>query len=173
MQWLQHFCFIADFSEGTEQPLLARLENYGISPEQAAAVGFKGDVQDIVFIERRVAGVPVFIVAVVEVNDDTRKNVDAIHLMLVVDNHLQDKALLDWYMVVTEAKVKACQRLKLQSVQSAKDVLLIASTQGASQLRRSEIGETFRAGIEQAVFDVIEEGVLKVRCTIKTRMGDN
>ena len=58
------------------------------------------------------AGIPVFIVAVIEVNDDARKNIDAIHLLLVVDGHLQDKALLDWYMVVTEAKVKACQRLK-------------------------------------------------------------
>lgn len=128
VQWLQHFCLVADESIG-EQNLSAWLENNGIPSEQVAAIATTGDIQDVVIIEQLLLGVQLMIVVAIEVDIHQHRSLDGVHLLLFIDGHLQDKALFDYYMTVIEAKVKVCQQLSLQSVQSARDVVLIAASQ--------------------------------------------
>ncbi len=157
VQWLQHFCLLKERVH-SKQSLLDELEGYGIPPEQAAAIGFNGNLQHVVISERSFLDSELLVVVAIEAGD----HVDAIHLLLVVNGHLEDKALFDGYMAATEAKVKACQRFQLGAVQSAKDVLLIAGTQVESQWRYQENARAFRESIEQAVFSVLEEAFEKI-----------
>ncbi|MCG7335063.1 ABC transporter ATP-binding protein [Sporosarcina sp. ACRSM] len=156
VQWLQHFCLLKGRVH-SKQSLLDGLEEYGIPPEQAAAIGFNGNLQHVVISERPFLDSQLLVVAAIEASD----NVDAIHLMLFINGQLSDKALFDGYMAATEAKVKACQRFQLGAVQSAKDVLLIAGTQVESQLYDLE-PIIFREGIEQAVIAVLKEAFEKI-----------
>lgn len=158
IQWLQYFCLLTD-GPTNKQSLLDQMATYGIPSEQAAAVGFSGDVRDVVFIKKPFLASQLVVMAAIEVNQHVPKSVEAIHLLLFVDGHLSDKALFDGYMAATEAKVKACQRHQLTSVQSANDVLLIAGTQMKSPLHDPESTRAFREGVEHAIFSALEEAM--------------
>ena len=164
IQWLQHFCLLTapQVETTSREILLDGMKKYGIPSEQAAAIGFSGDVQDVVFIEQPFLDSQLLAVAAVEVNEHVPNSLDTIHLLLFLDGHLSDKAMFDGYMAAAEAKVKACQRHQLTSVQSAKDVLLVAGTQAESQLQYPESEMAFREGIEQAVFSVMEVAIVKI-----------
>ena len=64
-------------------------------------------------------------------------------------------------MTVIEAKVKVCQQLDLHSVQSARDVVLIAANQQASQLGHSVSEDDLRKAIEKIITTAILEAIGK------------
>ena len=158
IQWLQYFCLVADHAIG-EKSLSAWLRNNGIPSEQAAAIETTESIQDIVLIEQRLMDVQLMIMVAIEVDVHKHKSLDGVHLLLFVDGHLQDKALFDCYMAAIEAKMKVCQQLNLQSVQSARDVVLIAANQQGNQLRHCAPEDDLRKGIEQIITTVMVESI--------------
>ncbi|WP_342508333.1 ATP-binding cassette domain-containing protein [Sporosarcina sp. FSL K6-2383] len=160
VQWLQHFCLVASHSVGEKSPS-AWLGNYGIPSEQAAAIATTGNIEDVVLIEQRLMGIQLMIVVAIEVDVHKYKSLDGVHLLLFVDGHLQDKALFDCYMTVIEAKVKVCQQLNLQSVHSARDVVVIAANQQENQLGHREYKDDMRKGIEQLITTAMIEAIEK------------
>ena len=160
IQWLRYFCLVADHSVG-EQSLAAWLKNNGIPSEQTAAIETTEEMQDVVLIEKRLMGVQLMILVTIEVDVHKHKSLDGVHLLLFVDGYLQDKALFDCYMAVIEAKVKVCQQLNLQSVQSARDIVLIAANQQKNQLQPYESEDDLRKGIEQIITTAMVEAIEK------------
>ena len=159
IQWLQYFCLVADHSVG-HHSLSAWLKNNGIPSEQAAAIETE-DVQDVVLIEQRLMGVQLMIVVAIEGDVHKHNNLDGVHLLLFIDGHLQDKALFDCYMTVIETKVKVCQQLNLQSVQSVRDVVLIAANQQKNQQWPCKPEDDLRKGIEQIIMTAMVEAIEK------------
>lgn len=160
VQWLQHFCLVADQAiDGNS--LSEWLGKNKIPSEQAAAIATNENMQDVVLIEQRLLGVQLMIVVAIEVDIHKHRGLDGVHLLLFVDGHLQDKALFDYYMAAIEAKVKVCQQLNLQSVHSAGDVVLIAANQQANQLGYHDPEVDLRKGIEKMITTAILEAVEK------------
>ncbi|WP_203249144.1 ABC transporter ATP-binding protein [Sporosarcina beigongshangi] len=160
VQWLQNFCLVASRSVG-EKSLSAWLGNHGIPSEQAAAIVTTGHMQDVVLIEQQLLGAQLLIVVAVEVDNHKHRSLDGVRLLVFVDGYLQDKALFDYYMTAIEAKVKVCQQLNLQSVQSARDVVLVAANQRENELGLREPEVDLRKDIEQLITTAMLEAVEK------------
>lgn len=172
IQWLKHFCHFhvaeQDQDSHPEGALQQWMGKYSIPHEQAAGVMTAANFEDMVMVTDEIENTQMMaIVTIGAGNDDDIKKIQtlgSINIMLFIDAHLTDGALVDGYMAATEAKVKALQELQMVDSQTARkssDTLLLALTQRGEKFPHVGSGTKVGEGIRQIVYRAIKEAICK------------
>ncbi|MGX6444272.1 ATP-binding cassette domain-containing protein [Neobacillus sp. K501] len=161
IQWLKHFCHyhVAEKNHNShpERDLHQLMEKYSIPHEQAAGIMTAANLGDMVMVKEEIENIQMMAI----VTGDT---LGSINLMLFIDAHFTDGALVDGYMAAIEAKVKALQdhhMVDSQKVSKSTDTLLLALTQQGEILPNASSGTMFGEGIRQIVYRAIKEAIGK------------
>lgn len=156
IQWLKHFChFNVDKNEHPESDLHPRMEKYSIPHEQTAGIRTTAKLAEMVIVTKKLEGIQMM--AIVTVGGEK-----TINIMLFIDAHFTDGALVDGYMAATEAKVKALQELQLvESYSASTDSLILALTQQKGKFSYAGSGTIVGEGISHIVYHAIKEAINK------------
>lgn len=151
IQWLKHFCHF----HGPRHDLQQMMEKYSIPHEQAAGIMTAAKLEDMVIITKEIENIQMMAIV-------TGGGGESIDIMLFIDAHFTDGALVDGYMAATEAKVKALQELHMIDSQKAPagtstDTLLLALTQQGEKISSAGSGTVVGIGIGQIVYGAIKE----------------
>lgn len=151
IQWLKHFCHF----HGPRHDLQQMMEKYSIPHEQAAGIMTAAKLEDMVIITKEIENIQMMAIV-------TGGGGESIDIMLFIDTHFTDGALVDGYMAATEAKVKALQELHMKDSQKAPagtstDTLLLALTQQGEKISSAGSGTVVGIGIGQIVYGAIKE----------------
>jgi iron complex transport system ATP-binding protein len=151
IQWLKHFCHF----HGPRHDLQQMMEKYSIPHEQAAGIMTAAKLEDMVIITKEIENIQMMAIV-------TGGGGESIDIMLFIDAHFTDGALVDGYMAATEAKVKAMQELHMINSQKAPagtstDTLLLALTQQGEKISSEGSGTVVGIGIGQIVYGAIKE----------------
>jgi iron complex transport system ATP-binding protein len=161
IQWLKHFSqfYVAekDHSSLPEKDLQQLMDRYSIPHEQAAGIMTDANLGDMVIVTEEIDTIPMMAIVTI-VAGDTH---GSINIMIFIDAHFSDGALVDGYMAATEAKVKALQDLRMvdsQIVSKSSDTLLLALTQQGEKLPHVGTELKIREKIRQIVYRAIQIG---------------
>ncbi len=151
IQWLKHFCHF----HGPRHDLQQMMEKYSIPHEQAAGIMTAAKLEDMVIVTKEIEHIQMMAIV-------TGGGGESIDIMLFIDAHFTDGALVNGYMAATEAKVKALQGLHMIDSQKAPagtstDTLLLAVTQQGEKLSSAGSGTVVGIGIGQIVYGAIKE----------------
>jgi iron complex transport system ATP-binding protein len=162
IQWLKHFCHFHvtenNYHKYPDEYLHQLMAKHSISHEQAAGIMTDAKLEDMVMVTKEIESIHMLVIMVTEGVGKT------INIMLFIDAHFTDGALVDGYMAATEAKVKALQDFHIidphfQTIAASQstDTLLLALTQQGTKISCAGSGTALGKGIGQMVYSAIEE----------------
>ena len=128
------------------------MEKYSIPHEQAAGIMTAAKLEDTVIVRKEIEDF--HMMAIVTAGRGT-------NIMVFMDAHFTDGALVDGYMAATEAKVKALQKYNLVDSHSSTDTLLLALTQQGKKITNAGSGSIVGKEIGQMVYGAIKEMLSK------------
>ncbi|WP_045522724.1 ATP-binding cassette domain-containing protein [Neobacillus niacini] len=158
IQWLKHFChfYVAENDQGSgpEGDLHQLMAKYSIPHEQAAGTMTAAKPEDMVMVTKEIENIQMMAIVTGGVGK-------TINIMLFIDAHFTDGALVDGYMAATEAKVKALQNFNVVDSHTSIDTLLLALTQQGAKISCAGSGTAVGKGIGQMVYSAIKEAFSK------------
>lgn len=182
IQWLKHFCnfhVMKDYNcSEPKNDLQSWMMKLSIPHEQAVGMMTAVELEDAVFLKEEIEGIPMLAVVTagtgnaVDITNmsNTRETqtIGTINIMLFIDAHFTDGALVNGIMSATEAKVKALQDLNIKDIQSntiatgtSTDAILLGLTQQGKKTPYAGSGTTVGKGIGQIVYRATKEAVKK------------
>ncbi|MFJ8236492.1 ATP-binding cassette domain-containing protein [Ureibacillus sp. NPDC094379] len=171
IQWLKHFSHMYDAKNDVSCDLKAKLqkwlENNSIPYEQTAGMIVEGNLEDIVILEEIAATQMMVIVTVGTAKGDILLNPQldqpkrTINIMLFIDAHFTDGALVNGFMLATEGKVKALQDLGALELLSSKDTLLLGLTQQGEKISTADSQSDIGNAISQLVYRAVQKALNK------------
>jgi iron complex transport system ATP-binding protein len=153
IQWLKHFCQF----QGPHPDLQQLMAKYSLPHEQAAGVMTAEKLEDMVMVTKVIENIHMMVI----VTEGAGKT---INIMLFIDAHFTDGALIDGYMSAVEAKVKALHDLRISQMianGASSDTLLLALTQQGTIITCSNSGTVVGKAIGQMVYGAIKESFSK------------
>jgi iron complex transport system ATP-binding protein len=157
IQWLKHFCHFHvaenDHHPHPERDLQQLLAKYSIPHEQAAGIMTAAKLEDMVIVSKEIEDIQMMVIV-------TEGEGKTINIMVFLDAHFTDGALVDGYMAATEAKVKVLQGLHHSQTNAggtSTDTLLLALTQQGGKIPNAGSGTNVGRGIGQMVDLAIRE----------------
>ncbi len=180
IQWLKHFCYFQIEKDGSQygEDIQERMDKYSIPSKQAAGMLTAARLEDTVIVTEKYENIQILAIVTAGVKNtaDMTKGLvreaaqtrGSINIMLFIDAHFTDGALMDGYMVATEAKVKALQEFHLTANHSnadalvtATDTLLIGLTQQGTNISCAGSGTDVGKGMGQIVYRAIKDALGK------------
>lgn len=182
IQWLKHFCsFYIEKGRDDFQyrkDIQEWLEKYSIPSKQAARMITSARLEDTVIVTEKYDNISMLAIVTAEVQDPADITQSPVHekvqtrgsinTMLFIDAHFTDGALMDGYMVATEAKVKALRELDIEETDchtdasgTATDTLLLGLTQQGTKLACAGSGTEVGKGMGQIVYRAIKDALGK------------
>lgn len=178
IQWVKHFCHFHvakdDHGSQAESDLRKRMAQYSIPHEQAAGIMTAAKLGDMVVVTKEIENMHMMVIveASVEGPADIAKNsahtIGSMHMMLFLDAHFTDGALVDGYMSAVEAKVKALQDFHRADFLSnpiatgtSTDTLFLALTQQGGKIPCAGSGTIVGGAIGQTVYRAVKEALSK------------
>ncbi|MDR7075670.1 iron complex transport system ATP-binding protein [Neobacillus niacini] len=157
IQWLKHFCHF----QGPHPDLQQLMEKYSIPHELAAGAMTAVKLEDKVMVKKVIEDNHMLII----VTEGAGKT---INIMLFIDAHFTDGALVDGFMAATEAKVKAVQDFHMvdsnfhsSPADTSTDTLVLALTQQGTKISCAGSATVVGKGIGQIVYGAIKESFSK------------
>lgn len=153
IQWLKHFCQF----QGPHPDLQQLMEKYSLPHEQAAGIMTALKLEDMVMVTKVINDIHMMVI----VTEGADRN---INIMLFIDAHFTDGALVDGYMSAVEVKVKALHELRLSKMianGSSSDTLLLGLTQQGAKIACAGSGTVVGRAIGQMVYGAIKESFSK------------
>jgi iron complex transport system ATP-binding protein len=178
IQWLKHFCSFPIEKDGCQygEDLQEWMDKYSIPSKQAAGMLTSARLKDTVIVTEKCENIQMMAVVMAEVKNLAQNTKESVHeesqtrgpinMMLFIDAHFTDGALMDGYMAATEAKVKALQELQLTdsntgALDTATDTLLIGLTQQGTNISCAGSGTVVGKRIGQIVYRAIKDALGK------------
>nr|WP_106783215.1 ATP-binding cassette domain-containing protein [Lysinibacillus timonensis] len=173
IQWLKDFCHlnISGTNHITQQKELRSLEGqFGIPFEQASVTLSNEKPSEIVMVTEEIDGIQMKMVMILMMKDVVDKSAiysskttvsNIINIMLFINAHLTDGALVNGYMLATEAKMKALQDLRLINLDAKTDTLILATTQEGKEIDPVQSKTVVGKAISEFVYNVTIEAVKK------------
>jgi iron complex transport system ATP-binding protein len=149
IQWLKHFCQFQDPHPDIQQ----LMTKYSLPHEQAAGIMTAVKLEDMVVITKVIEDTHMMIIV-------TEGSGKTINIMLFIDAHFTDGALIDGYMSAVEAKVKAMHDIRYSQTianGASSDTLLLALTQQGGKIACAGSGTVVGRAIGQLVSGAIKE----------------
>lgn len=154
IQWLKHFCQF----QGPHSDIQQLMTKYSQPHEQAAAgIMTAVKLEEMVMVTKVIEDIHMMVI----VTEGAGKT---INIMLFIDAHFTDGALVDGYMSAVEAKVKALHELRLSKMianGSSSDTLLLGLTQQGAKIACAGSGTVIGKAIGQMVYGTIKESFSK------------
>jgi iron complex transport system ATP-binding protein len=150
IQWLRLFCQF----QGLHPDIQHLMGKYGIPHEQAAGIMTDAKLEDMVMVTKVIEDIHMMIIL-------TGGAGKPINIMLFIDAHFTDGALVDGYMSAVEAKMKALHDLEVEVSPTSSDSLLLGLTQQGAKISCAGSGTVVGKGIHQMVKGAIKEAVSK------------
>jgi iron complex transport system ATP-binding protein len=150
IQWLRHFCQF----QGLHPDIQHLMGKYGIPHEQAAGIMTDAKLEDMVMVTKVIEDIHMMIIL-------TGGAGKPINIMLFIDAHFTDGALVDGYMSAVEAKMKALHGCQIEVSPTSTDTLLLGLTQQGAKISCAGSGTVVGKGIHQMVKGAIKEAVSK------------
>ncbi|WP_096189903.1 adenosylcobinamide amidohydrolase [Evansella halocellulosilytica] len=188
IQWLKHFINFhvenVDHNPASESDLEKWMADEGIPPEQASTMMTAVEMDDVVFVEKTVNNMNMFVVVTAGIGNarDISKegihrsisHIGTINTMVFIDAHFTDGALIHGYMTATEAKAKALQDLQIKdphtnsiATGTSTDCLLLALTQKGERTcsagSGSEVGEEIGAIVYEATVEAVKKYLKRIK----------
>lgn len=182
IQWLKHFCnFHVSNDYNSSKPkydLQSWMIKHSIPPEEAVGMMTAVELDDAVFLEEEIEGIPMMAVVTagtgnaVDITNKSKtgaiQTVGTINIFLFIDAHFSDGALVNGIISATEAKVKALQDLQIKDIHSntiatgtSTDAILLGLTQQGKKTPYAGSGTTVGKGIGQIVYRATKKAVRK------------
>ncbi|RUL50804.1 ABC transporter ATP-binding protein [Lysinibacillus antri] len=156
IQWLQHFCQVHAAYNPSNEELLQWFEQKDLPSKQTSVMMTTQRLENIVVVERQVEGIQMMIMAMSEVGMKGAKG--KVNMMLFMDAHFSDGALVNGYMIATEAKMKALQEL---NIATSSDSLLLGLTQNGEVQSSASLENRVGKAIHDMVYSATKEAVQK------------
>ena len=160
IQWLKHFCHFhaPENDHGPHSNLKQLMEKYCIPHEQAAGIMTSAKLEDCVILRKEIEDFQMMTIVTSE---------RGTNIMVFLDAHFTDGALVDGYMAATEAKVKALQEYNLVDSHSSTDTLLLALTQQGKKITNdagsgSVVGKEIGHMVYGAIKDILSKHMERV-----------
>ncbi|NWQ43570.1 ATP-binding cassette domain-containing protein [Bacillus sp. EB106-08-02-XG196] len=153
IQWVKYFCQF----QGPHSDILQLMEKYSMPHEQSAGIMTAVKLEDMAMVTKEIEGIHMMII----VTEGTGKT---INIMLFIDAHFTDGALVDGYMSAVEAKVKAIHDLRFSQMSgnvASSDTMLLAFTQQGEKIASAGSGTVVGKAIGQMVYGSIKESFCK------------
>ncbi|MCE7791606.1 adenosylcobinamide amidohydrolase [Salipaludibacillus sp. CUR1] len=182
IQWLNHFCnfHVNNNYDGGEpvDDMTNWMKNQGIPPEKAAGMMTAVKLEDMVLLEKEyeeirllamvTAGAGNAVDITSEELDSEIGKIGTINIMVFLDSHFTDGALVNACLSATEAKTKALQDLNIKdpytgtiATGTSTDSLLIGTTQKGERTPYAGSGTIAGKAIGTAVYDAVTGAVRK------------
>jgi iron complex transport system ATP-binding protein len=180
IQWLKHFCafHIEKDRDGFQygRDLQEWMEKYSIPFKQAAGMITSAKIEDTVIVTEKYENIQMLAIVTAGIWNpaaptsvhEAAQTRGSINMMLFIDAHFTDGALMDGYMAATEAKMKAMQELHIADPHSnmnaygtATDTLLIGLTQQGTKISCAGSGTVVGKGMGQIMYRAIKEALGK------------
>jgi iron complex transport system ATP-binding protein len=182
IQWLKHFCnFHVSKNYNCSNPkkdLHEWMEKNHIPPEQAVGLMTAVQLEDVAIVMEEIDGIEFMAVVTAGVGNavDISKGhptnlplqIGTINMMIFIDAHFTDGALVNGLMSATEAKVKAMQDLKIMDPETktlatgtSTDAVVLAVTQQGIQTPYAGSGTIVGKGIGHVVYQAVTQAILK------------
>ena len=171
IQWLKHFSHVYEAKSGVSYDSKAKLQNWlennSIPYEQSAGMIVEGNLEEIIILEEMGATQMMVIVTVGTANGDILINPQSnqpkrtINIMLFIDAHFTDGALVNGSMLATEGKVKALQELGAIEFPSSTDTLLLGLTQQGEKISTADSQSDIGNAISQLVYRGVQKALKK------------
>ena len=152
IKWLKHFCQF----QGPHSDIQQLMTKYSLPHEQAAGI-MTVKLEEMVMVTKVIEDIHMM----VTVTEGAGKT---INIMLFIDAHFTDGALVDGYMSAVEAKVKALHELRFSKMivnGSSSDTLLLGLTQQGAKINCAGSGSIVGRAIGQMVYGAIKESFSK------------
>lgn len=138
IQWLKHF-----YQFEGPKPDIKQL------PHDAGIVTC-AKLKDMVMVTKVIEDIHMMVIV-------TKGTGTSINIMLFIDSHFTDGALIDGYMSAVEAKVKTMHDLQVFESGESSDTLLLALTQQGTKIAHAGSGTLVGKAIRQMVHGAIKE----------------
>ncbi|WP_147535727.1 ATP-binding cassette domain-containing protein [Bacillus marasmi] len=182
IQWLKHFCqFYAEENVvgiEAESSLKKRFETHSIPHEQSFGIETNIKLENSVFVQDEFEGIQMLVVVTtndgdgyIDENDiicNSSHLYSSLNLMLFIDAHLTDGALISALMTATEAKVRAVLELlggsnsiEADDASELTDTILIGLTQQGEKSKKAGKGTIIGKGISQIIHFAVQEAMKK------------
>ncbi len=181
IQWLKHFCQFHVEEEHVPQPekeLQKWMEKYSIPHEQAVGLMTSAKLEDTVIVKEEIDQVEMMAIVTAGAGnavDITKKSasernqtMSVLNIMLFIDAHFSDRALVSGCMAAAEAKVKAFQDFQIIDPHSdttetgtSTETLVLALTQQGRKVSHAGSGTMAGKAISRMVYRAIEEALSK------------
>lgn len=150
IQWLKHFCHF----QGPHPDLQQLMGKHSIPEEQASVIMTAAELENLVIVRKEIENIQMMVIV-------TGRTGKTFNIMLFIDAHFTDGALVDGYMSAVEAKVKALLDPKIGNPHTSTDSLLLGLTQQGTKISCAGSGTVVGKGICQMVNDAIKEVLSK------------
>lgn len=182
IQWLTHFCnFHVEKNYHCDDPVKDVqnwMSKFDIPHEQALGMMTAVNLEDVVIIEEEIGGISMLAIVTAGVGnavDITKQSISekvqtigTINIMLFIDAHFTDGALVNGLLSATEAKVKALMDLKVKDPHSdtyatgtSTDAMVIGLTQLGDKTSYAGSGTVVGQAIGQIVYRATHEAIKK------------
>lgn len=168
IQWLKHFCLLSVEREAPifscEKVLRQWLERQSIPYLQAAVMPASGSLKDIVIEKETYEDLQMMVVvsgiAAIpsSASGESTQSRIPINLLLFIDAHFTDEAILNSYMMATEALWQVVPQLSLAH---GTDTVLLGVTQQGRNITDAGYGTTVGQGIAELVARAVKKAIKK------------
>lgn len=187
IQWLKHFCNFhvnKNYDGGDPVDDMEQwMDNWGIPTEQAAGMMTAVQLEDMVLLKRCEQGIQIVVMVTAGIGnavditnaqlDERVSQVGTINIMVFIDAHFTDGALVNACMSATEAKTKALHELRVidpftetQATGTSTDSVLIGATQKGKRTPYAGSG----TAIGKAIGNTVYEATIKATTHSKARI---
>jgi iron complex transport system ATP-binding protein len=192
IQWHKHFCnFHVKKNYNCSDPVKDMhewLADRGIPPEQTVGMMTAVQLADAVVSKKTIEGMEFLAVVTAGVGNavDISQTelttapitVGTINIMMFINAHLTDGALVNGLMSAAEGKVKALQDLQIKDPHTgtlasgtSTDAMVLAVTQQGEQTPYAGSGTILGKGIGYLVYEAVTEAVLKYKKRVEAHAG--
>ncbi|WP_099353180.1 adenosylcobinamide amidohydrolase [Fredinandcohnia onubensis] len=182
IQWLKHFCnFHVEKNYNCSEPdrdLRNWMTKYSIPYEQAVGMMTAVLLEDVVIRHEEFEGIQMLAVVTAGTGNavditsrshsKAKQTIGTINIMLFIDSHFTDGALVNAFMSATEAKTKALLDMNIKDPHSntiatgtSTDSLLLSLSQKGEKTPYAGSGTIVGKGIGRIVYDATKEAIQK------------
>lgn len=182
IQWSKHFCCFdkekQNADSALETDLQQRLNDHSIPFNQAVAVMTSANLKELVIVKEEIEGIQMLAIVSTAMEEATDKTVNgyaesilaasSINIMLFVDAHLTDGALVTAYALAIEAKMKALQDLTsmptpaiVATFDTTGDSLILGLSQQGERTANAGARTVIGKGISTILYQAVQEAVKK------------
>jgi iron complex transport system ATP-binding protein len=190
IQWLKHFCnFYVAKNYNCSKPdedLRNWMTKYNIPYDQAVGMMTAVHLEDAVIRKEEIDGIQMLAMVTagtgnaVDITSRSHsgafQTIGTINIMLFIDSHFTDGALVNGYMSATEAKTKALQDMDIKdphtntiATGTSTDSLLLGLTQQGEKTPYAGSGTIVGKGIGQIVYEATKEAIKKYLQKVSTK----